>query len=80
MTAAARIKSRRGNLSAFDAKVPRTYRLAPSKLARAQKILGAATATETIETALDMIVFRRELLDGTRAMRGVRIDSGERKG
>ena len=61
----------------LSTKVPKTYRLTPAKLARAQKILGAATATETIETALDMIVFRRELLDGTRAMRGVRIDSGD---
>jgi hypothetical protein len=42
-------------------------------LARAQKILGAATATETIETALDMIVFRKELIEGTAAMRGIRI-------
>jgi hypothetical protein len=54
-------------------KVPRTYRLAPAKVAAAQRILGAATATETIETALDMIVFRQELIDGTRAMLGVSI-------
>ena len=75
MTAAQRLKSLRA--SATSARVPKTYRLTPAKLAKAQKILGAATATETIETALDMIVFRRELLDGTRAMRGVRLDSGE---
>jgi hypothetical protein len=51
----------------------RTYRLTPSKLAAAQRILGTATATEAIETALDMVVFRRELADGTRAMFGVAI-------
>jgi len=56
-------------------KVPKTYRLAPDKVAAAQRILGAATATETIETALDMIVFRQELIDGTRAMLGVPITS-----
>jgi hypothetical protein len=49
-----------------SAKVSKTYRLTPTKLAAAQKILGTSTATETIETALDMVVFRQELLDGTR--------------
>jgi len=56
-------------------KVPKTYRLAPEKVAAAQRILGAATATETIETALDMIVFRQELIEGTKAMLGVPITS-----
>jgi hypothetical protein len=55
-------------------KVPRTYRLAPEKVANAQRILGARTATETIETALDMVVFRRDLVRGTAAMLGVHID------
>jgi hypothetical protein len=55
-------------------KVPRTYRLAPEKVATAQKILGARSATETIETALDMVVFRRDLVRGTAAMLGVTID------
>jgi hypothetical protein len=56
-----------------DRKVPRTYRLAPGKVAAAQRALGAATATEAIETALDLVLFRRELVKGTRAMLGVRI-------
>lgn len=56
-------------------KVPKTYRLTPTKLAAAQKILGTSTATETIETALDMVVFRQELLDGTRALFGLSIAS-----
>ena len=47
----------------------------PSKLAAAQRILGAATATETIETALDMVVFREELVAGTRAMLGTEIEA-----
>lgn len=54
-------------------KVPRTYRLAPEKVAKAQRILGAATATETIEQALDLVVFRDELMVGTRAMFGLTI-------
>lgn len=56
-------------------KVSRTYRLTPGKVTAAQRILGAATATETIETALDLIVFRQELVDGTRAMLGVHLAS-----
>ncbi len=59
--------------STRNRKVPRTYRLAPGKVAAAQRLLGAATATEAIETALDLIVFRRELVSGARAMLGVRI-------
>jgi hypothetical protein len=56
-----------------DRKVPRTFRLAPGKIAAAQRILGATTATEAIETALDLVVFRKELVRGTGAMLGVRI-------
>ena len=56
------------------AKVPKTFRLAPAKIAAAQRILGTPTATETIETALDLVVFRHELVAGTRAMLGVEID------
>ena len=56
-------------------KVLRTYRLAPVKVAAAQRLLGVATATEAIETELDLILFRRELVAGTRAMFGVRITS-----
>ena len=57
-----------------EVKVAKSYRLAPAKIARAQKILGARTATATIEQALDMIVFRQELMDGTRAIGGLEID------
>jgi hypothetical protein len=56
-------------------KVSRTFRLTPGKLAAAQKILGTTTATETIETALDMVVFRQELVDGTRALFGMVVTS-----
>jgi len=54
-------------------KRPRTFRLAADKIAAAQRILRTRTATETIETALDMIVFRQELIQGTQAMVGVRM-------
>jgi hypothetical protein len=61
-----------------EARVSRTYRLPLSKLKAAQRALGAATATETIERALDLAVFQRELVDGTRAMLGVEITSPDR--
>lgn len=44
-------------------------------MSRAQEILGTATERETVEVALDMIAFRRELVDGTRALSGLTIDS-----
>jgi hypothetical protein len=58
-----------------EERVSRTYRLPLSKLKAAQRALGAATATEAIERALDLAVFQRELVDGTRAMLGVEIAS-----
>lgn len=58
-----------------EQRVSRTYRLPLSKLSAAKRALGAATATETIERALDLVVFQRELIDGTRAMQGVEITS-----
>ena len=57
-----------------EAKIAKTYRLSPRKIAAAREILGAPTATAAIEEALDLVVFRRELLDGTRAMRGLEIE------
>jgi hypothetical protein len=46
-----------------------------SKLQAAKRALGAATVTEAIERALDLAVFQRELVDGTRAMLGVELAS-----
>ena len=57
--------------------MPRTYRLAPENVAAAQRAMGSATATEAIETALDLVLFRRELIAGTRAMLGVRLTPSE---
>jgi hypothetical protein len=55
-------------------KASRTFRLTPGKVEEAQKILGAPTATEAIETALDMVIFREELIRGTRAAFGLEFD------
>jgi hypothetical protein len=56
-----------------EQRVSRTYRLPLSKLRAAKRALGAATATEAIERALDLAVFQRELVDGTQAMLGIEI-------
>jgi len=47
--------------------------LNPSLLRRAQKDLGAATERETVEMALNLVTFRRELGDGIRALRGLNL-------
>jgi len=69
------MRSRSRGRPAREQRVSRTYRLPLSKLSAAKRALGAATATETIERALELVVFQRELIDGTRAMLGVEIAS-----
>lgn len=56
-----------------ESKVAMSYRLSPAKIARAQDILGTATATATIEEALDLVIFRRELLEGLERAAGIGI-------
>ena len=56
-----------------ETKTPMSYRLSPGKIARAQAILGTPTATATIEEALDLVVFRSELMEGTKRAFGLPI-------
>lgn len=51
-------------------KVRKNFRLSADKLARAQRILGTATETETIEQALDLVAFREEVVAGVRRQAG----------
>jgi len=60
-------------------KLPRTFRLTPGKVELAQRILGSPSATDAIETALDMAVFHHELIEGTQAAFGIRIAPPERE-
>ena len=71
---AARKKKHKAPARVSEIKVAKSYRLAPGKIARAQKILGVSTATAAIEEALDMVVFRHELIEGTRAIAGLEIE------
>lgn len=61
-------------------KTARTFRLTPGKIEAAQQILGVPTATEAIETALDMVIFREELIRGAKAAFGIKFrETGRRR-
>ena len=55
-------------------KESRTFRITAGRIEAAQKILGTTTATATIETALDMVLFRDELVEGAKRTLGLDID------
>lgn len=53
---------------------PRAFRLDPELLAAARRELGTPNDTATIEAALDLVVFRRELRAGTEALAGMQFE------
>lgn len=53
-----------------DAPKRRSFRLHQSKLDAARRVLGTTTETETIERALDLVVFGERLASGTVRARG----------
>jgi hypothetical protein len=59
--------------AAGEARRKKNLRLHQSKIDEAKAILGTATETETIEAALDLVIFREELAEGVRAMRGTKL-------
>jgi len=69
----ARPVAKAGRGKGTDAKKSKTYRLSEAKIAAAQRILGTRTATAAIEAALDLVVFREELLVGTAALLGTEL-------
>jgi Arc/MetJ family transcription regulator len=48
----------------------KNLRLDQAKLNRARRILGTRTETETVEHALDLVLFRKEVLRGVRRVAG----------
>ena len=50
----------------------KNYYLDERKIKRAKTILGARTETEAIDTALDLVVFRKEILDSLKKVAGKR--------
>ncbi len=53
--------------------IKKNLRLHQSKIDEARRVLGTSTETETIEVALDLVVFGKELAAGVRAMRGTNL-------
>lgn len=49
----------------------KNFRLPQSKLDAARKIMGTKTETETVERALDLVVFGERLARGTEQARGL---------
>jgi hypothetical protein len=50
--------------------IRKNMRISQEKLDRAREILGTKTETETVDAALDMIAFRKEVLEGVRRIAG----------
>jgi hypothetical protein len=61
-----------------QASVRKNFRLDQARLDAARAALGARTETEAIETALDLILFRQELVDGVDALVAVPIEPFDR--
>jgi hypothetical protein len=57
---------------AEDAKVRKHFRLSQRKIDEARKALGTKTDTETVEAALDLVTFRREVMEGLERIGGTR--------
>lgn len=51
----------------------KNFRLSQDKIDRVREVLGAATETEAVDQALDLVLFRDELVRGVRAMEGVEL-------
>lgn len=68
-------KSARKGRATAPTEATQSFRVASARIAAAQKILGTATATETIDAALDLVMLREELLSGSRALAGLWICS-----
>lgn len=54
-------------------KVRKAFWLDPRLLDEAKASLGASSEREAVEMALDLVAFRRELVRGARALRGLRL-------
>lgn len=53
--------------------VRKNLRLSQTKIDKAKRILGTSTETETIEQALDLVVFQKEVLNGIDRIAGERL-------
>jgi Arc/MetJ family transcription regulator len=65
----ARRRKRAGRAAIAEGKVRKEFWLDPDALAEAQAFLGTASERETVEVALELVAFRRDLAAGARALR-----------
>ena len=72
-SAARKPRSRKavGRSAASEGKVRKEFWLDPDALADAQAFLGTATERETVEVALELVAFRRDLAASVRALKGL---------
>jgi Arc/MetJ family transcription regulator len=67
-----RVRSKRARRAAASAgKVRKEFWLDPTALAEAQALLGTETERETVEVALELVAFRRDLAKGAKALAGL---------
>ncbi|HEY4304659.1 MAG TPA: hypothetical protein VGM82_09340 [Gemmatimonadaceae bacterium] len=64
----ARAKSSPARRSSAAGKVRKEFWLDPTALAEAQAFLGTPTERDTVEVALELVAFRRDLAKGTKAL------------
>jgi hypothetical protein len=69
----ARSRKHVGRSAAVEGKVRKEFWLDPEALAEAQAFLGTASERETVEVALELVAFRRDLSAGARALKGLRL-------
>lgn len=69
------LKAKASGRRAFtEGKVRKEFWLDPKALAEAQAHLGTTSERETVEVALDLVAFRRDLAAGARALSGMRLE------
>ena len=64
----ARPRKPTGRSAVAEGKVRKEFWLDPTALAEAQAFLGTATERETVEVALELVAFRRDLSAAARAL------------
>jgi hypothetical protein len=67
----ARPKPKPARRASAAGKVRKEFWLDPTALADAQAFLGTATERDTVEVALELVAFRRDLAKGTKALAGL---------
>lgn len=60
-----------GRGSRREGRVRKELWLTPGKLDEARRVLGTSTDVETVEAALDLVVFREEVRQGVRMLGGL---------